>query len=99
MTLEDLAKSILPAYLHEKVLKMDRNQFERVFTKNVRQTLRNSADINKDNIIEKAEFIYILTLLSIPQKDFQIFFKMFDVDGVTKNYFFFLQIFFYTFFL
>eukprot|EP01091_Cochliopodium_minus_P017758 TRINITY_DN7024_c0_g1_i1.p1 TRINITY_DN7024_c0_g1~~TRINITY_DN7024_c0_g1_i1.p1 ORF type:complete len:407 (+),score=117.54 TRINITY_DN7024_c0_g1_i1:336-1556(+) len=86
MSMEDFAKSLLPSYLHDALLKMNREQFanEQVFSKKIYSALSSAADINKDKLIDKAEFIYVLTLLSIPKKDFQIVFKMFDKDNSGK---------------
>lgn len=83
MSVSDFAKALLPSYLHDKVSEMKKEEFEseKVLSKKLKSFLFSMADLDHNGTIDKTEFVYFVTLLSVSPSLFELVFKMFDSDG------------------
>lgn len=88
MTLDDFIRSVIPGEMQPKGLGLD--QFESISAEDFEKSLQKynpSAsksffkDVGSAGLISFSEYIFFLTILSTPERRFEIAFKMFDLDG------------------
>ncbi|MES1914769.1 MAG: hypothetical protein MHM6MM_006805 [Cercozoa sp. M6MM] len=78
MTLADFCNAILPADWRDAEIAQKAAPSETLSRDSV---LRSCADADGDGLISFGEFVFFWTLAGVPERDFDVALKMFDVDG------------------